>query len=97
MILIKLKQAYGEEHKKIWLFSKQYFWTFFIEILLALLHPNIGLDKIYYTTNETWYLMKIQYDINDFLLFILLARVYVIFRFFISQSKFYNARSARVA
>lgn len=42
MILLKLEQANGGIMKKATIFNKRYFWWMSFEILLALLHPNLG-------------------------------------------------------
>ena len=83
------------KNTSFWSFS--YFGNFFIEMIFALLHPNYFTKNKVFTTNKSYYIVETQYEINDMLLVVLITRIYVIFRHLISNSRFYSARSARIA
>ena len=78
-----------------WYFS--YFGLFLIETLIALIHPNYLVKDIIFTANRSYNMVETKYEVNDMLLIPLILRSYIIFRHFISNSKFYSSRSARIA
>jgi hypothetical protein len=67
------------------------------EILYSLFHPNIFLMGVTFKTNPSIFLVSVEYEVNDFLLIILLTRVYVFYRFYISCTRYFDARAERVA
>ena len=52
-----------------------------IEFTLALIHPNILLKDKYVKTSKKWNLLNVTYQINDFLLAIMLFRSYYFLKF----------------
>lgn len=95
--LLRLNKSASMILKNTSFWSCDYFGSFLIETVFALLHPNYFTKDIKFTTKKIYYMIEVEYEVNDMLLIILILRVYVIFRFFISFSQFYTARSARVA
>lgn len=49
-----------------------------------------------FETNADIYLLQITYSVNDILFILVILRIYILFRFFISSSDFYNQRADRV-
>lgn len=95
--MLQLYKASSKVSRRTTFWNREYFPSFLIETLLALIHPNIFCKDIYFTTNKSYYLEEIKYEVNDFLTLVVLARIYVIFRFMISISQFYSPRSSRIA
>jgi hypothetical protein len=67
------------------------------EILFALVQPYPFLMDVIIKTDKEWYLKLVQYELNTLLLIPVLLRSYVIYRFLISITPFYNARADRVS
>ena len=67
-----------------------------IEFTLALIHPNILLKDKYVKTSKKWNLLEVTYQINDFLLTIMLFRSYYFLKFYILCSNYYGARADRI-
>ena len=96
LIQLNLDKKSGNVLKNTSFFSLDYFGGMLIEVIIALLHPNILTKNIKFTTNKEIYGAKAQYELNDLFLIITLMRVYIIFRYFIVSSKFYSARCNRI-
>jgi hypothetical protein len=67
-----------------------------VEILVSLLQPYTFLKGRYYISDPYYWLVTYKYEVNDLLLVPIFLRAYVIFRFCISMSSFYDHRSARI-
>ena len=67
-----------------------------IEIILALIHPNLLLKNKYVTCKKSWNMINVKYQINDFLIAINIIRVFYLIKIYVFCSNFYNARSDRV-
>ncbi len=76
----------------------------FLESIISLAGPNyickskkiVNVD-IYFYTDTDLYLIKVKYCVNDFLILLLLSRVYVVFRFLLSSNRFFSDRAERVS
>lgn len=78
-------------------FNKTYLIPFSIEVLFALIHPNIFLKGKKIKTKKNYYFYSIEYEINDILCLITLSRIYVIFRYVVSKSKYYTSISFKLS
>jgi potassium intermediate/small conductance calcium-activated channel subfamily N protein 2 len=67
-----------------------------IEFFLAIIHPNILLKDKYVKTSKKWNLLAVKYQINDFLLAIMLFRSYYFLKFYILCTNYYGARADRI-
>ena len=67
-----------------------------IEIILALIHPNLLLKDKFVTCKKSWNIINVKYQINDFLISINIIRVFYLIKIYVFCSNFYNARSDRV-
>jgi hypothetical protein len=67
-----------------------------IEIIIALIQPYPFLDGVILYTDKDWYLKKVRYELNDLFLIAVFSRIYIIYRFVISFSKFYDERADRI-
>jgi hypothetical protein len=68
----------------------------FVEIIFAALQPYPFLIDIKVMTNQEWYLLTMEYEINSLLLLPVLLRCYTLYGFLISLSPYYNAKADRV-
>ena len=75
-----------------------------MEIIICIFHPNILVMGTFsyeldytFKSSTFWDMREVEYHVNDFLLIILLMRSYVIIRFFINLSYYYNSRMDRIA
>ena len=78
-------------------FSQSFFIPYLIEVIIALIHPNIFTRGYKFTTSTTAYHVKVTYEINDMLTLVTLFRVYVLFRGMIVLTGYYNSRAFRIA
>jgi hypothetical protein len=67
-----------------------------LEVTFAWLQPYVPLEGVTILTDWKWQMISMQYDINVILLSPVLIRCYVIYRFFISCSTFYDERADRI-
>lgn len=67
-----------------------------IEIIFASIGPNIGFEQVNFVTAESWNMIRVPYNLNDIMLVIMFFRLYIVFRFSIYCSEYYNARAHRV-
>ena len=66
------------------------------EFILSIIHPNILLKDKYVKTSKKWNLLNVTYQINDFLLAIMLFRSYYFLKFYILCTNYYGARADRI-
>ena len=67
-----------------------------IEVIFALVHPSLLLKNKKVTTGKGWNIKKVVYNINDFLLVIMIFRLYYLVKLAIISTKYYSARADRV-
>ena len=96
LIQLNLDKKSGNVLKNTSFFSFNYFGLMIIEVIIALLHPNILCKNIKFNTIREIYGANTQYELNDLFLIITLMRMYIIFRYFIGSSKFYSPRCNRI-
>jgi len=77
-------------------FQSNLFSNFIFDLIFSLIHPNILFKNKYFTTNKKWNLLEVKYNINDFLLIIMLCRSYYFIKFIILCSNYYGARADRI-
>ena len=77
-------------------FQSGLFSSFLIELILALIHPNLLFKDKYCTTSKKWNLLEVRYNINDFFLAIMLFRNYYFVKFWILCSNYHGARADRI-
>ena len=77
-------------------FQSDLFSTFIIDIIFAIIHPNLLFKNKYVTTNKNWNLLEVKYNINDFFLAIMLFRSYYFIKFWILCSNYHGARADRI-
>ena len=77
-------------------FQSGLFSTFILDIVLAFIHPNLLFKNKYVTTGKKWNLLEVKYNINDFLLAIMLFRSYYFVKFWILCSNYHGARADRI-
>ena len=77
-------------------FQSGLFSSFLIELILALIHPNLLFKDKYCTTSKKWNLIEVKYNINDFFLAIMLFRNYYFVKFMILCSNYHGARADRI-
>ena len=97
LVILKLSKASSIVNRNTSFWNKEYWIPFTLESLFALIHPNIFTKGHYFTTPASEFMLSITYEVNDFIVFIVLFRIYVIYRFIISISIFYSSRSSRIA
>ena len=95
--MLKLDKSISNVMKKTSFWNFDYFGSFLIEVFIALLHPNILTKGIKFKTKTSWYGYDTEYDVNDIFCILTLLRVYIIFRYAISVTIFYNYRALRLA
>ena len=88
--MLNLDKSISNVMKKTNFFDIDYFLYFLLEVFVAILHPNI-------LTKNHKFKTKTEYSINDIFCLLTLLRVYVILRYVISVSIFYNYRALRLA
>ena len=54
--MLQLYKASSKVSRRSTFWNREYFPSFLIETLLALIHPNIFCKDIYFTTNKSYYL-----------------------------------------
>ena len=69
---------------------------FIIDFFFAIIHPNLLFKNNFFKTGKNWNLVKIEYCVNDFLLVILILRLFYLAKAFILWSKFYDSRADRI-
>lgn len=78
--------------------NTKHFYFLLLDITLSFFHPNVVFyylkTKIGFT--ETWYMINIEYEVNDILLVITLLRVYIVCRFLLVLSEYYSSRAERI-
>ena len=77
-------------------FQSGLFSDLMLDLFFTIIHPNILFKDKYVTTNKKWNLLEVKYNINDFLLVIMLLRAYYFIKFFILCSNYYGARADRI-
>jgi hypothetical protein len=93
MKLYKSAQYIGSRES---FFNTSLFKICVFEMIIAIVHPNYYFHGIKYTTDKIWNLLEIEYEINDFIILILLVRVFYFFRVIIVLTKFFGDRADRV-
>lgn len=78
-------------------FNNMNFVYLIIEIIVALIHPNLAFKDFKFTTPKDWYLVAVPYRANDYLTLFTLYRVITVFRCIIIYTDFYNFRAYRVS
>ena len=66
--MLQLYKASSKVSRRSTFWNREYFPSFLIETLLALIHPNIFCKDKYFTTNKSYYLEEITDNINDYVL-----------------------------
>jgi hypothetical protein len=66
------------------------------ELVIALAQPYTFMMDRYWITDKSWWTMSYKYEVNDLLVIPIFIRSYVIFRFAISLSNYYDHRSDRI-
>ena len=94
--MLNLDKSISNVMKKTNFWDLDYFGSFLIEFFIALLHPNILTKGIKFKTENSWYGYDTEYDVNDIFCLLTLLRVYVIFRYVVSISIFFNYRALRL-
>ena len=86
--------------KYIQTYSKFYntklFQYFLIELILAILHPNILFKNKYFTTSKKYNLKEVEYNVNDILLLVQCLRLVYLIIIFVILSEFYSPRADRI-
>ena len=77
-------------------FTTSLFVYFCIELILALLHPNLLFKDKYFTTNKKFNLKEITYNVNDIFLLIQCLRLVYLIIIFAITSDFYSPRADRI-
>lgn len=77
-------------------FQTEHFYQLSLEILVALIHPNILTDEIYFTTEKYWYLLKLTYEVNDYLAVFMVIRIFTVLRSLVISTDYYTIRASRV-
>ncbi len=77
-------------------FQSGLFSNFIFDLIFSLIHPNLLFKNKYFTTSKKWNLLEVKYNINDFLLVIMLCRSYYFMKFIILYSNYYGARADRI-
>lgn len=67
-----------------------------IEILFALIHPNLLFKNKNVTTGKGWNIKNVEYNVNDFLLVIMIFRLYYSVKIAIISTKYFSARADRI-
>ena len=62
--MLQLYKASSKVSRRSTFWNREYFPSFLIETLLALIHPNIFCKDIYFTTNKSYYLEEIKYEVK---------------------------------
>lgn len=96
--MLELQKASGEMKFNSTIINPKYFFPLMAEIALALLHPNLYFHQYSnsHTTNPYFYNRSVKYDVNDFLIFLTLIRVYIFIEYYLSVSRYYNNRTRSV-
>jgi potassium intermediate/small conductance calcium-activated channel subfamily N protein 2 len=76
--------------------SKNFVISFIFEFVLALIHPNLLFKDYYCTTAKSWNIAKVRYNINDFLLVIMIIRLFYLIKVAILSTNYYSARADRI-
>ena len=66
------------------------------DFIFAFIHPNLIFKDKYVTTGKKWNLLEVKYNVNDFLLSIMLFRSFYFVKFFILCSNYHGARADRI-
>ena len=86
--------------KYIQTYSKFYntklFQYFLIELVLAVLHPNMIFKNKYFKTSKKYNLKEVEYNINDIFLLIQCLRLVYLIIIFVILSEFYSPRADRI-
>lgn len=69
---------------------------FIFDFIFSIIHPNLLFKNNYFKTGKNWNLVSIEYCVNDFLLVILILRLFFLTKTFILWSKFYDSRADRI-
>ena len=77
-------------------FETSLFRYFIIEVILALLHPNLLFKNKYIKTSQKYNLRIVTYNVNDFLVLIQCSRLIYLIVIVAICSEFYSARADRV-
>ena len=78
-------------------FWKSNLWVgFVIEALVALIHPNLIFNKYNVTTGKGWNIITVEYNVNDFLLVVMIFRLWYIVKIVVISTKYYSARVDRI-
>lgn len=79
-------------------FVDQYNFKYMVaEIILAIFGPNYGFHIIDFTTDISWNLVEVNYDVNHILIVIQIFRIYTFLRFILASTAFGDERAHRVA
>jgi len=81
------------------LISTKLYYFIILEILILLIHPNIFLtgNWIHYKFTTQSNILILYYEINDFLLALMIFRILYVFRFICSISYFKSTRASRIS
>ena len=96
-LLINFQRSGGNASLADNILSRKYIGYFISEIILAIIHPNLGFHYLKHTTDNNWYLEVLKYNINDFIILLSFLRIYVLFRFLIVMSNYFSAKALRVS
>lgn len=77
-------------------FQSELWKSFLGELLMVVIHPNLLFRNKYCITGDDWNLVKVRYNINDFLIAISLFRMFDWVRVIVMQTQFSCARADRV-
>ena len=77
-------------------FQSGLIYNLIFDIIFNLIHPNLLFKNKYLTTSKKWNLIEVKYNINDFLLIIMLFRSVYFIKFIILCSNYYGARVDRI-
>lgn len=77
-------------------FKTEHFYHLLMEIVIALIHPNKLTDNINFVTPQSWYLLEVPYEMNDYLTVFIMIRVYTLLRSLVISTEYYTIRAYRV-
>ena len=67
-----------------------------VELILAIIHPNLIFKDKYVTTGKGWNILNVDYNWNDFFLVIMIFRLFYVVKIVIISTKYFTARADRV-
>lgn len=67
-----------------------------VELVLAIIHPNLIFKDKYVTTGKGWNILNVDYNWNDFFLVIMIFRLFYVVKIVIISTKYFTARADRV-